>query len=466
MRSGTTVRRSAIALCLVMATSVLPTYASAQDVEALKREIEQMRQQLQTLTERLQAVESQRPAAAAAPPAPAPGPAAPAVPATAVPPATGAPSLADLARPREPFGLYERRGPGQLLFDIGIAGDLVANFTQRNVDKANAGTFAGRENRFFPREIELSLFGQVDPYARAEVRIEAGEEDQGEITVNLAEAHLTLLTLPFGTQVKLGQMRNRFGLLNQIHPHDRPFVDQPAVLTRFFGEEGLVERGVELTWVPPLPFYLELLAGVFNGDNEEAFGYGKLNQPLLTGAPAHVLRARRARRHPARRLRGERRDPGAPSQHAGRRRPEVQVHAGELAAPARHRGRRGHLLDPARERVRRGRGRRRHRRHPRRDAHARPLGLVRVGRAPAVARWAFGVRYDWTEFPVARGREWAVEPYVTFMLSEFLRFRLAYKHTERDKRDLFGDNGGSGRIVDELLLQATFILGAHPAHPF
>jgi hypothetical protein len=81
-------------------------------------------------------------------------------------------------------------------------------------------------------------------------------------------------------------------------------------------------------------------------------------------------------------------------------------------------------------------------------------------------RWTFGVRYDWTEFPVARGREWAVGPYVTFMPSEFLRFRLAYKHTERDKRDLFGDNGGSGRIVDELLLQATFILGAHPAHPF
>ena len=50
--------------------------------------------------------------------------------------------------------------------------------------------------------------------------------------------------------------------------------------------------------------------------------------------------------------------------------------------------------------------------------------------------------------------------------NEFLRFRLGYKHTERDKRDAFGDNSASARIVDELLLQATFILGAHPAHPF
>ena len=30
-----------------------------------------------------------------------------------------------------------------------------------------------------------------------------------------------------------------------------------------------------------------------------------------------------------------------------------------------------------------------------------------------------------------RGREWAVGPYIAFMPSEFLRFRLGYKHTER-----------------------------------
>ena len=64
------------------------------------------------------------------------------------------------------------------------------------------------------------------------------------------------------------------------------------------------------------------------------------------------------------------------------------------------------------------------------------------------------------------GREWAVEPYIAFMPSEFLRFRLAYKHTERS-REIGGEEEGSrGRIVDELLLQATFFLGAHPAHPF
>jgi hypothetical protein len=215
-----------------LALALAPAPAHAQEAEALRRELEQLRRQqeqyqkaIEALSERLKRLESQ-PAPVATPPgAPAPGgiaqtPAPPAAPST--------PSLVDLARPREPFALYGQRGGGQLLFDIGLAGDFVANLTQHNVDKANAGTFAGRENRFFPREVELSLFGQIDPYARAEVRIEAGEEEPGaETGVSLAEANLTLLTLPWGTQLKLGQMRARFGYVNQIHDHDLPWIDRP-----------------------------------------------------------------------------------------------------------------------------------------------------------------------------------------------------------------------------------------------
>ena len=90
------------------------------------------------------------------------------------------PSIMDLARPRQPFALYERRGAGQLLFDMGVTGDFIGNLTQNNVQQAQGGTFSGLENYFFPREIELSLFGQIDPYARAEVRFEAGQESRGQ----------------------------------------------------------------------------------------------------------------------------------------------------------------------------------------------------------------------------------------------------------------------------------------------
>src|SRR5688572_1746394 len=219
----------ALTLAVVwLLVALAPSLAQAQDAEALRREIEQMRQQfdsarrdyekaLDALTERLQRLEA-RPQQAATTP----------VVVQAPPGSAPTPSVTDLARPRQPFSLYGERRQGQFLLDIGVAGDFVGNITQRNVEKATGGTFEGRENRFFPREIELNLFGQIDPYARGEVRIEAAEEfEDGErsISVNLAEAHLTLMTLPWGTQAKLGYMRNRFGLLNPLHLHDGPQID-------------------------------------------------------------------------------------------------------------------------------------------------------------------------------------------------------------------------------------------------
>ena len=428
--------------------------AAAQEVDALRKEIEKLQKQLQSLTERLQRMESQP--APSAPPAAAP-----------FPPAPGAPSapLTDLARPRQPFSLYAQRGGGQLLFDIGVVGDFVGNITQANVEKARGGTFAGQENRFFPREVELSLFGQVDPYAYAEVRVEAGEGVRGaEATVNLAEASVTMLTLPFGNQAKLGQMRNRFGYTNMIHEHDLPWIDRPNVLRNFLGGEGLTERGVEVTIVPDLPFYLEGLAGVFDGDNETAFGRRTLRVPLFTGRLRTFLELGDANAvqlgmSVASGETGEkRRDTLLGWEGRYKYRPEGLLHplvtvTGEAIYSLRRvlveadtdgDG----LIDRITKRER--------------DRFGWYLG----GEVQPFRRWAAGVRYDWSQFPVNPGSERSVEPYITFWPSEFLRFRLAYKNTDRDHRDGFDANGGSARHVDEVLFQGSFILGAHPAHPF
>lgn len=482
--------RSLIGIGLLVVGTLAPWPAAAQpanqEIEQLRRELEQMRESyeraINQLGDRIKQIES-RPQPAAAAPAPAPAPPAAASPAAqpsppaavAQTPAPAAPGTAltpgELARPREPFSLYSQRGPGQLLFDIGVAGDFIGNLTQNNVDKANAGSFPGRENRFFPREIELSLFGQVDPYARAEVRVEAGEEDTGEIALHLAEANLTLMTLPFGTQLKLGQMRNRFGLLNPIHEHDRPFIDTPNVLARFLGDEGLVERGAELTWLAPLPFFLEALVGVFDGDNDTAFGRGKLNTPLVTARLRTFFElgdesALQLGVSAANGVTEERRrntllgfDAKYKYRPVGWQHPLLTV-LGEAIYQIRRVDVLGEdsngdgvqdTPDETRTRNRWG---------------WYVGGEVQPFRTGQLARWAAGLRYDWTQYPVMRGREWAIGPYLAFMPSEFLRFRLGYKYTERADRDGFTDNGGSARKVDEILFQATFILGAHPAHPF
>lgn len=442
-------RAAKILIVCFVVLSAAPAYAQQDDPAALRREIEQLRQQLQGLTERLQRLEAQPAPQRTEPVAP------PAPPSAAAPPAanpqaqTAPPSATDLLRPRQPFALYQQRGTGQLLFDMGVTGDFVANITQHNVEKAHAGTFSGRENRFFPREVELNLFGQIDPYARADVRIEAAEVSPGEeTTVSLAEATITLLTLPYGTQAKLGQMRNRFGWSNVVHEHDLPWVDRPDVYRIFLGEDGLVEKGAEATWVPDfLPFYVQVLGGVFNGDNETAFGRGLLTHPLATGrvvaffdltdTMALQIGASVANGETAQRLR---------STLVGydlkfKYRPDGWLHP---------------LLTLASEGIFSER--------QTRDS----FGWYGWAELQPWRRWAFGGRYDSTQYPATPGSQWAVEPYVSFYPSEFLRFRLAYKHTERTHRDLpnLDGNGGSGRLMDEWFFQATFILGAHPAHAF
>ncbi len=453
--------RACVAVFLLLGLVLASSLASAQDVEAVRKELENMRKQFETMkeeyqkaidamSERLKRLEAQPP----------PVPAQPVVQAPPAAPPPGQPSLLELARPREPFALYGQRGPGQLLFDMGVTGDFVGNITQRNVAKAAGGSFPNRENRFFPREVELNLFGQIDPYARAEVRIEAGEERAGaETGVSLAEANVTLLTLPFGTQLKFGQMRNRFGYSNVIHEHDLAWVDRPNVLRNFLGDGGLQEKGIELTVVPDLPFYLEGLVGVFNGDNETAFGRGTLRFPLLTGRLRTFFEL------------GEASGVQLGVSAANGQTPE-QLRSTLFGFDARYKYRPVGLLWPLLtltgeaiysirnvDVVDPDTGAGEHRTRNR-------FGWYLGGEVQPSRRWAGGLRYDSTQFPANPGWEWAVEPYVTFWPSEFLRFRLGYKHTERDHRDGFTDNGGSARIVDEYFLQGTFILGAHPAHPF
>lgn len=285
--------RSIAAVCLVATAALLPAPVAAQDAEMLRKELEQIRKQFGTmkdsyekainqLSERIRKLESQP---QTPPPVAAPAPAPREQIVTQVP-APSAPGLAELARPREPFSLYERRGPGQLLFDIGVVSDFAGNLTQDNVQKAQGGTFTGRENRFFPREVEVNLFGRIDPYAEGVVRFEFGDEfvdGQRSLDVSLAEAYLRLLTLPFGTQLTLGRVPVHFGVLSHLHREALPQPDPPQVLLRFLGEEQFRENGGELTWVAPTPFLLELVGGVFNGDNETAFGRGSLKYPLATG---------------------------------------------------------------------------------------------------------------------------------------------------------------------------------------
>ena len=83
-------------------------------------------------------------------------------------------------------------------------------------------------------------------------------------------------------------------------------------------------------------------------------------------------------------------------------------------------------------------------------------GAYLLGQQQLNRDWYAGLRLDWTQDPNDDSLErWAVNPYVSWYWSEFLRWRLQYQH-----------RGGDGPSEDVLYLQATFIFGAHPPHPY
>ena len=119
------------------------------------------------------------------------------------------------------------------------------------------------------QEAETAIQSFVDPYARADIFISAGNAGDGEFEFELEEAYLTTLSLPHQLQLKAGKFRSNLGKINRTHPHALPFIDVPAVYVNYFGEEGLNDQGVSLSWLlPNTRFFQDLTVEVTRGPGE------------------------------------------------------------------------------------------------------------------------------------------------------------------------------------------------------
>ena len=111
---------------------------------------------------------------------------------------------------------------------------------------------------------ELALDGTVDPYFKGFSNIVYKLDPQGETGVELEEAYFLTTSLPGNLQLKGGQFFAEFGRQNPQHPHAWAFADEPLVLNRMFGPEGLRSQGMRLSWLVPTSWYTEAMVGVFN----------------------------------------------------------------------------------------------------------------------------------------------------------------------------------------------------------
>jgi len=137
----------------------------------------------------------------------------------------------------------------------------------------------GVEEGFQLRETELAISGAIDPYLDASVTAAIGEDG-----IELEEAYLLTTALPAGLQIKAGKFLSDVGYINRQHPHSWDFVDQPWMREFLFGDEGLNETGVQLSWVAPTAQYTRLGVEVLEGENEGVANHLGDSEPGLEGS--------------------------------------------------------------------------------------------------------------------------------------------------------------------------------------
>jgi hypothetical protein len=135
---------------------------------------------------------------------------------------------------------------------ISIIMDVAAAAFSREPDQL--GGHDPRANGFNLQQLELAMGAPVDPFWRFDSNLV-----YSQFGVEIEEAYATSLQAPFDMQARAGQFLTRFGRLNGTHPHAWEFVDQPLANGKFFGGEGNRGLGGEVSWLAPLPWYMELV---------------------------------------------------------------------------------------------------------------------------------------------------------------------------------------------------------------
>jgi TolA-binding protein len=158
-----------------------------------------------------------------------------------------------------------------------------------NPDIAVIGNFIGKmgdANEFDPRraasleESEVSFQAFVDPYAQAKFFVAIGPDGAA-----VEEGFINFITLPHDLTAKVGRLKANFGKVNTMHAHVRPWIDQPLVLTNFFGPESLADSGVSVSKLFPNRYnlFLEATGEVYSGNSEGVFESQNLNDLFYVG---------------------------------------------------------------------------------------------------------------------------------------------------------------------------------------
>jgi hypothetical protein len=319
--------------------------------------------------------------------------------------------------------------------EIGVNADLVGQLSESSLDTEG-------NDKLSARELELTFGHPIDPYSRLDVTIGFSDFED----VDLEEAYVTHWGLPAEMNARLGRFRPKVGKASSVHRDVLETVDEPLVVARYLGEEGLFRTGAEASGFIPTPWTVlthEVTGGVMEGGIGEGgtlFGdtrrrpsfYGHLKNfwDISDETNAEI---------------GLTYLTGSSDADAS-----YEVHALGLDATLSHFVRAGNPLKWQSELYVQDRD-------EASDAPNNPWGWYSLLDYRLNPRVALGARLDYVE-PVGlvsaqrvRAADTAFGGYLTFYQSEWARWRLQYRHTD------FAAGGDDNTVF----LQGTVSIGVH-----
>ncbi len=141
--------------------------------------------------------------------------------------------------------------------EIGVLVDVVGQLSESSADGEG-------NDKISAREMELVFGHPIDPYSRLDATASFSDFE----AANLEEAYITHWGLPWEIRGRLGRLKPKIGKAVAIHRDSLDTVDEPLVVQKYLGAEGLSRTSVELSGFLPAPWTAvthELTGGVMEG---------------------------------------------------------------------------------------------------------------------------------------------------------------------------------------------------------
>ena len=139
---------------------------------------------------------------------------------------------------------------------ISAAGDFIYEYGVNKDSEAS--------DKLKMRGTEVAIFAPIDDDFNGTLAAAAHDEN-GETVLELHELYLSTYSLIPRTNIRLGQFFIPVGRLARSHQHDWLFTRAPKFYRTFFGEEGAIDAGVEVSYLLPTESIYNLTVGVTSG---------------------------------------------------------------------------------------------------------------------------------------------------------------------------------------------------------